>query len=350
MRGLFGSFPQLAITFGFFLVYVLGAIPGFSYEYISLVAAAITTVFVVLLVVTPLVPMTPRFLIMKGRWEEALSTLRWLRGPNVNVDEEAEEIRRVLATTERLTGFGFCSELKKQKSIISIILMVFMMAFQQFSGIHVLAIFAGEIFKDAGFQNPQFIATMSNVGSTIVTILSIFFVDLFGRKVLLFISGLEMIVGSFGLGTYFFFVRCATNTDNATFLQATAASPCNSHSFQWMIITFFVIHTVGFSIGWGTIPFILSSELFPLQIRGSLAGVATAVNWACSAIVYTAYAPFANLVYPYSVWWGFGIANLISTVCVAVFLPETKGVKLEEIEHFLQRRYRLCQWKQMNYN
>ena len=142
-------------------------------------------------------------------------------------------------------------------------------------------------------------------------------------------------------------ISCGINDINATFLQAAAASPCNSHNFQWMIITFFVIHTVGFS---GTIPFILNSELFPLQIRGSLAGVATAVNWACSALVSTAYAPFANLVYPYTVWWGFGIANLISTVCVAVFLPETKGVKLEEIEHFLQRRYRLCQWKQMNYN
>lgn len=349
LRGLFGSFPQLAITFGFFLVYGLGAIPGFSYEYISLVAAAITTLFVVLLVVTPLVPMTPRFLCMKGRWDEALKTLRWLRGPDVNVNEEVEEIKRVIASTERLTCSEFCSELMKMKSIISIIFMVLVMAFQQFSGIHVLAIFAGDIFKDAGFQNPQFIATMSNVAATVVTILSIFFVDLFGRKVLLSFSGAAMIVGSFGIGTYFFkFMTCsATSTNNLTFLlQATPASSCQSN-FQWMIITFFVIHTVGFSIGWGTIPFILNSELFPLRIRGSLAGVATAVNWACSALVSSAYAPFANLVHPYNVWWAFGIFNIISTVFAAVFLPETKGAKLEKIEHFLQEKYRLCQWKKI---
>ena len=301
--------------------------------------------FVVLLVATPWVPMTPRYLIMKGRGEEALNNLRWLRGPHVHVNEEAEEIQQVVASTERITCRELCHELTKQKSIISIILMVFVMAFQQFSGIHVLAIFAGDIFKDAGFINPQFIATMSNVASTIMTILSIFFVDLLGRKVLLLLSGSAMIVGSFGLGTYFFTACSAANTINTTFLQATAASPCNNN-FQWMIITFFVVHTVGFSIGWGTIPFIIQSELFPLRIRGSIAGVATAVNWACSALVSSTYAPFAQLVHPYSAWWMFGILNLISTVCVAVFLPETKGEKLEEIEHLLQNRYRLCLWKQ----
>ena len=82
-----------------------------------------------------------------------------------------------------------------------------------------------------------------------------------------------------------------------------------------MIITFFVIHTVGFS---GTIPFILNSELFPLQIRGSLAGVATAVNWGCSALVSTAYAPFANLVSIYclvGVWYR---QSNINRVCCCV--------------------------------
>ena len=83
LRGIFGSLPQLGITFGVLLVYLLGAIPGFSYQYISLVAVAITAVFV-LLVAPPWVPMTPRYLIMKGRWEEALKELKWLRGPNVH--------------------------------------------------------------------------------------------------------------------------------------------------------------------------------------------------------------------------------------------------------------------------
>ena len=261
LRGIFGSLPQLGITFGVLLVYLLGAIPGFSYQYISLVAVAITAVFV-LLVAPPWVPMTPRYLIMKGRWEEALKELKWLRGPNVHINEEAEDIKQVVAGTERLTLRELCFELTKRKSIVSFFLMIFVMGFQQLSGINALVFFAGDIFKSAGFDNAQFIASITiGVVSTAMTILSVFFVDLFGRKVLLFVSGSLMVVCSFGLGTYFFLtINCAAvNTTSASLLQTAVASPCSNGQLQSMVIAFIVLYTLGFAIGWGSVPFILLS-------------------------------------------------------------------------------------------
>ena len=345
LRGIFGSLPQLALTVGFLIVYLLGAIPGFSYQYISLVAVAITAVFV-LLVAPPWVPMTPRYLIMKGRWEEALRELKWLRGPNVNFIEEAEDIKQVVAGTVKLTLRELWSELMKQKSIISFFLMIFVMAFQLLSGIDALFFFAGDIFKSAGFDNAQFIASITiAVVSTAMTILSVFFVDLFGRKVLLFISGSLMTVCCFGLGTYFFLsINCVAMNSTTGLTQATAPS-CNNDHLQSMVIAFIVLYTLGFAVGWGTIPFILISELLPLRIRGFLAGIAALVNWGCSALVTGSYNWYAELVQPYGVWWTFGIISLISTVFIAVFLPETKGKKLEDIENMLQNRYRLCLWK-----
>ena len=268
--------------------------------------------------------MTPRYLIMKGRWEEALKELKWLRGPNVQINEEAEDIKQVVTGTERLSLRELCSELTKRKSIISFFLMIFVMGFQQLSGINALVFFAGNIFKSAGFSDAQFVASITiGVVSTAMTILSVFFVDLFGRKVLLFVSGALMIVCCFGLGTYFFLtINCAgVNSTNAVLFQATVASShCSNNHLQSMVIAFIVLYTLGFAVGWGSVPFILISELLPLRIRGFLAGVAALVNWGCSALVSGSYNQFAELVAPYGAWWTFGTLNLISTFCIAVFL------------------------------
>ena len=159
---------------------------------------------------------------------------------------------------------------------------------------------------------------------------SLFLVDLFGRKVLLIISGLTMALSCFGLGTALYITQHVTGSDSET---------------KPLFVASVIIFSVGFSVGWGSIPFILLSELLPLQTRGVLAGMVAIVNWGCGALVSGTYNWFAGLVQPYGAWWAYGIINLLSSVCVAVFLPETKGKKLENIEaDMLQNRYRLCVW------
>ena len=327
LRGLFGTLPMVSLSVGVLLVYLLGAIPGFSYQYISLVAVAITAVFV-LLVAPPWVPMTPRYLIMKGRWEEALKELKWLRGPNVHINGEAEDTKQVVAGTKRLTWRELYSELIKRKSIVSLTLTIFAVAAQQLSGVDALVFFAGDVFSNIGFANPQLFASITiGVVSMLTTIASLVLVDLFGRKVLLVCSGLTMAVSTFGLGTAFYIT------------QTTGGE------MKPLVIASTIAFSVGFAIGWGSIPFILMSELLPLQTRGVLAGMVAIVNWGCGALVSGTYNWFAGLVQPYGAWWTFGILNLISSVCIAVFLPETKGKKLEDIEDMLQNRYRLCVWR-----
>ena len=227
--------PSLALASGVLVVYLLGAIPGFSYQYISLVAVAITAVFM-LLVAPPWVPMTPRYLVMKGRWEEALRELEWLRGPNIKIIKEAEDTKRVVAGTEQLTLRELCSEVMKRKSIISLTLMVLVMAFQLFTGIDVLITFAGSILKNAGYANPwpHIIASFSIASVLlIVTIISMFIIDVFGRKILLIVSGVIVVISCFAFSTYFFLTRDCSKHDYlldssiCSQLQATGTSIYN---------------------------------------------------------------------------------------------------------------------------
>ena len=347
LRGILVSFPQFAITIGVLLVYLLGAIPGFSYEYIALVAVAIAAVFVLLLA-PPWIPMTPRYLLMKGRWEEALKELKWLRGPQVSVAEEAEETKQVIVSVKKLSWKKLCTELYKRKSLISFTLMLAVMAFQQLSGINALVFFAGDTFKSAGFDNAQLLASFAiGVVSVVVTLVSVVLVDLFGRKILLLASGFILSVSSFGLGTNFYLTQNCAGESNMTetvlLLANNSSSLCNE--LKPLVIGSIMLYTLGFAIGWGSIPFILISELFPLQTSGFLAGLVSMVNWGCAALVSGTYNWIAELVHSYGAWWTFGIINIISSACVAVFLPETRGKKLEDIEDQLQNRYRLCVWR-----
>ena len=238
LRGLFGTLPMVSLSVGVLIVYLLGAIPGFSYQYISLIAVAITAVFV-LLVAPPWVPMTPRYLIMKGRWEEALRELKWLRGPNVQINEEAKDTKRVVVGTKRLTWRELVSVLTKRKSIISFTLTIFAVAAQQLSGVDALVFFAGDLFSNIGFANPQLFASITiGVVSLLTTIASLVLVDLFGRKVLLICSGMTMAVSTFGLGTAFYITHQTQNNE-----------------MKPLFIVAAIIFSIGFAIGLGTYSF-----------------------------------------------------------------------------------------------
>ena len=327
LRGLFGTFTMVSVSVGVLLVYFLGAIPGFSYEYIALVAVAITAVFVLLLA-PPWIPMTPRYLLMKGRWEEALKELKWLRGPQVSVAEELKETERVIVSVKRLSLRELRTELTKRKSIVAFVLTFFAVAAQQLSGIDALIFFAGNMFGDVGFANPQLVASISiAIVSTVTVLVSLVLIDLLGRKILLIGSGMTMALSCFGLGTLFY-------------LAQSSCSVC-----KVLLILSAMLFSVGFNIGWGSIPFILMSELLPLQTRGLLAGMVAVANWGFGALVSGTYNWFAGLVHPYGAWWTFGIINLLSCLFVALFMPETKGKKLEDIEEQLQTNYRICMWR-----
>ena len=93
---------------------------------------------------------------------------------------------------------------------------------------------------------------------------------------------------------------------------------------------------LAFSTGWGTIPWILVAELTPLQVRGITTGVATVVNWGTSSIVVGFYMQYAAAVHVWFAWWSFMVLNIAAVVFTIVFLPETKGKTLEDIERYYQ--------------
>jgi len=80
-------------------------------------------------------------------------------------------------------------------------------------------------------------------------------------------------------------------------------------------------------------------EIFPSKVRGHAASVSTAFNWACSFAVTKFFNDLMDVLGAHGAFWFFGIICFLSIFFVTIFVPETKGHSLENIEkHMMQKK------------
>eukprot|EP00268_Persea_americana_P013041 TRINITY_DN1565_c1_g1_i1.p1 TRINITY_DN1565_c1_g1~~TRINITY_DN1565_c1_g1_i1.p1 ORF type:complete len:284 (+),score=48.31 TRINITY_DN1565_c1_g1_i1:1567-2418(+) len=126
-------------------------------------------------------------------------------------------------------------------------------------------------------------------------------------------------------------------------LWYTKGCPSN---YGWLAVVGLALYIIFFSPGMGTAPWIVNSEIYPLRFRGVCGGIAATANWISNLIVAQT---FLSLTEAIGTSWTFLIFGLISVVAllfVLVFVPETKGLPIEEVEKMLeQRTLQLKFWK-----
>lgn len=97
---------------------------------------------------------------------------------------------------------------------------------------------------------------------------------------------------------------------------------------------------LGFSLGFGPIPWLMMGEILPGKIRGSAASVATAFNWSCTFIVTKTFADIINAIGTHGTFWMFGSICVVGLAFVIFYVPETQGKSLEDIERKMMGRVR----------
>ena len=355
LKGLFGNCNQLFITIGILIAYGLGAIPCsaescFHYYYVSLVPAGIVALFEFLMLFTY---ESPRWLYKKATHEiginksntekEANRILNNLRGPKYDVPKEIRVIKRALQRNYTVLEQFF--ELKHRSVYVPFILVLFLMFFQQFSGINAAIFFAGTIFKTAGVTLSPNIITVIAVGlvQVLATLVSVVLVDWRGRKQLLVVSSIGMCVSSALLGINYlllnqFCCRCFGLLDckNSTNCILTdRPSFCSNPNVGVIAIVGVIFFIVSFSLAWGPIPWTSMSELVPGRVRTLCGSIASVVNWSFAVIITATFESYSDAVTPKIAWWSFSIIMFVSIFFVVIFIPEVKGHQVEEIEdHF----------------
>ncbi|KAJ9586908.1 hypothetical protein L9F63_019499, partial [Diploptera punctata] len=178
------------------------------------------------------------------------------------------------------------------------------------------------IFKiDAGSQlEPSTSTIIVGAIQVIATFVSTLVVDRLGRRKLLILSDCIMAICALLLGV-FFYLKDAEKNDTS--------------SYGWLPLLSVCLFIVVFSLGFGPIPWMMIGELFPPQIKGIASSLSCLLNWFLAFLVTKFYQNLVNEIHAYTTFWIFAGVSALGTVLVFLFLPETKGKTMEEIQRDL---------------
>ncbi len=307
VRGTLVSCNQFAIIFGMLVVYFVNymikgslaneeAMVAVGWRKMFLSEAFPAGLFGVLLL---LVPKTPRYLAMVGDEVKALAVLTRINGS----DKAASIMEDIRTTTkekvEPLFAYG----------VAVVVIGILLSFFQQAIGINVALYYAPRIFASMGASGDAAMmqTVVMGVINIIFTLVAIFTVDKWGRKPLLIVGSVGMMVGMISLGML-------------SYLDLIGFAALIS----------IIIYTASFMMSWGPICWVLISEIFPNTIRGKAVAIAVAAQWIANYAVSATFIPLSewSLGSTYLMYAGF---CALSIFFVWKFVPETKGKSLEEM-------------------
>ena len=312
-RGRLVSLYQLAIVVGINLIYFVNLlIASFGDEawnvetgwrYMLGSGAIPALLFLVLLFI---VPESPRWLVKKGKHDDALDTLEKVNG--------TEEGKNVLKEIKESLGqeVGTLSDLFSKRLKPALVIGVILALFSQITGINAIIYYAPEIFKGVGFAAESALLQTVLIGTinTLFTFVALWLIDKAGRKTLLQWGVAGMIVCLLAVGACFHF---------------------NLTNGPWLIL-FILAYIACFASSLGPIPWVLISEIFPTRTRGIAMSFCTVVLWV-GVLAVTQFTPvLLKHVGGSYTFWLFMLNAIFLLWFVWKWIPETKQRTLEEIE------------------
>lgn len=318
IRGTLGSFFQLLLTCGILLSYIGGAC--MSPRDLSILCAVIPVVFVVAFFFQP---ETPVYYMKNQKPAAALNSLQRLRGAMYNCDDEIKEIRDALDQDANVK-VSFFDAMGTTASKKALLICFGLMFFQQMSGVNAVIFYTGDIFNSAGSTLESSTATIIvGVTQVLATFVSSVTVDRFGRKILLLGSIFFMMLSGLVLGIFF------------TLKERNVLDEDGVSKISFLPILCLIVFMCAFSFGFGPIPWLISAELMPQEIKSVACSAAATFNWLLAFLVTRFYGNLKEAIGGDSTFYIFAGISLLGTVFVLSIVPETKGKSLKEVQALL---------------
>lgn len=314
-RGRLVALYQFNIVFGILVAflsnYFLKGVGGADDWRWMLGALAVPSLIYSILVVG--VPESPRWLITNTS-DTTLARKILTKLGITNVDAE---IATILASSKNESSGGSTSGIFSSK-YKTILWLAFMIAFfNQLSGINFILYYVPEILERAGLAAKESLFNSIAIGGTnlLFTFVGLYLIDRLGRKTLL-------IIGSFGY----------------IISLAMVAWCFYSHAGPALLMTFLLLFIAAHAIGQGAVIWVFISEIFPNKVRALGQSFGASTHWVFAALITLVTPVFLdkdNGIFkdnPWPIFAFFGIMMALQLFWVFIYVPETKGVSLEELE------------------
>ena len=313
IRGAMISLYQLMITIGILVAFLSDTAFSYSGNWrwmlgIIAIPGALFLIGVLFL------PYSPRWLMMRGRHDEAERVLHKLRADRAVVANEIAEIAEQLKIPQR----GFHLFFQNRNFRRSVALGVVLQVMQQLTGMNVVMYYAPRIFQGMGYNTESQLWFTAIVGlvNVLATFIAIAFVDKLGRKPILYAGFVVMTIGLGIVGTM---MHLGIHT----------------HAEQLFTVVMLLLFIVGFAMSAGPLIWTVCSEIQPLKGRDFGIGCSTITNWVANMIVGGTFLSLLNGIGDAGTFWLYAAFNAFFILLTFWLVPETKNISLEHIERNL---------------
>ncbi|KAH1040940.1 hypothetical protein GYH30_023684 [Glycine max] len=409
IRGALVSINAFLITGGQFLSYLVNLAftkaPGTWRWMLGVAGVPAVIQFVLMLSL----PESPRWLYRQNKEEEAKHILSKIYRPS-EVEEEMRAMQESVEAERAEEGLIGHSLAQKLKNVLAndvvrraLYAGITVQVAQQLLGINTVMYYSPTIVQFAGIASNSTALALSLVTSglnAVGSILSMLFIDRYGRRKLMLISMIGIIVCLIMLSVTFnqaaHHAPAISNQDTLSFganstCQAYTKAPnfsswncmhclqvdcafcassesdvlpgaclaadksmrgmCQAQNRVWfskgcpskigiLAVVILGLYIIAYSPGMGTVPWVLNSEIYPLRFRGIGGGIAAVSNWCANLIVSESFLSMTKTLGTCGTFLLFAGFSLIGLVAIYALVPETKGLQFEEVEKMLQKGFK----------
>jgi SP family arabinose:H+ symporter-like MFS transporter len=306
---------QTNIVFGIVIAYlsnllivnILGPDQANSWRYMLGVMAVPSLIFLVLL---PVVPESPRWLLLQGRDSEAENIFKI-----INPTGYSEEIKTIVNTNKEDATEPGGTKLFSGRYKFPVMLAILIAFFNQTSGINAILYYAPRIFQMTGLGHLSSLKQSLGLGivNFVFTLIALSVIDKIGRRKMMFIGSVGLII-TLGLVAYCFFTKSFSG---------------------YYVLVYLSLFIAFFSFSQGAVIWVFIAEIFPTQVRAKGQTLGSFTHWFMAALITFIFPYFTEKLGGGFTFSFFTTMMVFQLIFVWKMMPETKGKSLEDIEHTL---------------
>ncbi|KAL4932513.1 putative MFS quinate transporter [Aspergillus undulatus] len=289
---------------------------------------------------------SPRYLVKRNKYEQALHNLAKIRGLPEDHPYVVDEITAIRSSHEHemeaTMGLGWLGILK-ESFLVSSNLYRFYLAtgvqiLSQWSGAGSITVYAPQLFSLLGISGSEegllVTAVFGIVKLVAAVVCALFLVDVIGRKRALLIGITLQAISMIYIAGFLTAVP-QLGVDDSYILPSNLKGPSRG------AVAMIYISGVGWALGWNSMQYLLTAELFPLRIRALATSTAMTLHFANqygnSRAVPNMLLPTAQGgIDPKGTFWCFAAVTILGGLWVFFSIPETAGRTLESMDQLFQ--------------
>ena len=272
-----------------------------------------------------LMPESPRFFMRRGETDKARQVLQTIRAPD-EVEREVQEIQKIIQVDA--VKLNILDELKKNWVVQLVLIGLMIVLATRVTGVNTIMYYAPTVLKSTGLGDAAAVtgAVANGVVSILATLLGMWMIGRTSRRRMFFIGqgGVTVSLILIGLAFKLFF-----HTET---LNGVDTLHANFDGASYIILGLMLVFLV-FMQGWiAPVFWLMLAEIYPLRMRGLGMGFAVFGLWIFDFIIQLLF-PMLLSQYGGGMTFGFFAAtNVIMLILLVKYLPETRGLTLEQIE------------------